>query len=249
MCAGSKNDRGVRLADLNWLQVTKIMQSGATAVLPIGASAKQHGPHLPMQTDYLQAEWLVDRLIQKLNILVWPTLAYGYYPAFADYPGSCSLERETFIQSVISILHTMQRAGAQHCALINTGISTIEPLEQAIAQCAMQNPCKLINVYHGERYRAAVEQYIDNQQGGHANEEETSIMLAMHPESVHMELASPGLLTGGVPGPLNRNDPTQANYAPNGVYGDPRKASATKGHALVETMFEDIYTELCYLLG
>jgi creatinine amidohydrolase len=214
-------------------------------LLPIGANAKQHGPHLPMQTDYLQAEWMVGLLIQKLNVLAWPTLGYGYYPAFIDYPGSCSIERETFIQTVVAILETMQRAGAQRCAIINTGISTIEPLEQAINQSAMHTSCKLINVYAGERYKAAVDKYIENKQGGHANEEETSIMLAIHPERVDMELATPGLLAEKRPGPFSRSDPAKANYAPDGVHGDPIKASATKGHALLEAMFEDIYKELC----
>lgn len=241
----SENRSGARLADLNWLQVTGILQSGATAILPVGAAAKQHGPHLPMQTDFLQAEWLADQMIKKLPVLVWPTLGYGYYPAFIDYPGSCSIERDTFIQTVVAILQTMQRAGAQRCALVNTGISTIEPLEQAIKQSPMASLCILINIYSGQHYAAAVNKYIENTQGGHANEEETSIMLAIHPELVHMELASPGLLTDQVPGPLSRTDPASANYAPNGVHGDPVKATAEKGHALLEAMFEDI----CLALG
>lgn len=245
MSPRSNNPPGARLADLNWMQVVDAMQSGATALLPIGATAKQHGPHLPMQTDYLQAEWLVDSLIQKLNVLAWPTLGYGYYPAFIDYPGSCSIERETFIQTVISILETMQRAGAQRCAIVNIGISTIEPLEQAVSQSAMNTPCKLINVYSGKQYRAAVDEYIDNKQGGHANEEETSIMLAIRPQLVHMEFASAGLLEEKRPGPFNRSDPAKANYAPDGIHGDPRKASAEKGHALLEAMLEDIYEVLC----
>lgn len=244
MHAGSKNTQAARLADLNWLQVTEVMQSGATALLPIGAAAKQHGPHLPMQTDYLQAEWLVDLLIQKLNVLAWPTLTYGYYPAFVDYPGSCNIERDTFIQTVISILETMQHAGAQTCAIVNTGISTIEPLEQAIKQSVMNSSCQLINVYSGEQYLAAVDKVIENQQGGHANEEETSIMLAIHPQRVHMELASPGMLTENTAGPFNRSDPAKTNYSPNGVHGDPRRASAAKGHALIEAMLEDICKQL-----
>ena len=244
MSAGSNNPLGARLTDLNWLQVTEVMQSGATALLPIGAAAKQHGPHLPMQTDYLQAEWLVDLLIQKLNVLAWPTLAYGYYPAFVDYPGSCSIECETFIQTVVSILETMQRAGVQQCAIVNTGISTIEPLEQAINQSDMSTSCQLINVYGGERYKATVDKYIENKQGGHANEEETSIMLAIHPELVHMELAAPGLLAEKRPGPFNPGEPAKENYAPNGGHGDPLRASAEKGRALIEAMFKDICKEL-----
>ena len=42
------------------------------------------------------------------------------------------------------------------------------------------------------------------------------------------------------PGPLNRSDPDKANYSPNGVVGDPSKASAEKGRVLVEAMLEDV---------
>jgi creatinine amidohydrolase len=244
MYVRDNNRQSAHLADLTWMQVSEAMASGCTALLPIGAAAKQHGPHLPMQTDYLQAEWLVAALLPKLPVVAWPTLAYGYYPAFVDYPGSCSIGRDTFIQTVISILECMQHAGACQCAIINTGISTIEPLQQAIVKSSMINHCKLINVYSGSRYRAAVSRCIKNKQGGHANEEETSIMLAIRPQCVHMKLTSPDLLTEIPPTTFNPRNPSSELYTPDSVYGNPRQASAAKGHALLEAMLEDICDEL-----
>ena len=42
---------------LTWKNVSARLAAGAAAILPIGAGAKQHGVHLPMATDQIQAEW------------------------------------------------------------------------------------------------------------------------------------------------------------------------------------------------
>ena len=118
---------GAFAAQLSWSEVERRIHSAAIAVLPIGAACKEHGHHLPMQTDLLQAEWLAGTLVQRANVLVWPTVSYGYYPAFTDYPGSISLSRETFQHMVHEILSDICRAGERTVLILNTGISTIEP--------------------------------------------------------------------------------------------------------------------------
>ena len=82
-----------------WDAVGDRLEAGAAALLPIGAGAKEHGLHLPMNTDQQQAEWLAARIAERFDVLVWPTLSYGHYPAFVNYAGSCSLEAETFERS------------------------------------------------------------------------------------------------------------------------------------------------------
>ncbi len=81
---------------LTWDEVARRLENGAAAILPIGAAAKQHGFHLPMNTDRVQAEWLAARLADRIDALIWPTVAYGYYPAFAEYAGSSSLSAPVF---------------------------------------------------------------------------------------------------------------------------------------------------------
>ena len=43
---------------MRWDEVAQRIRDGAVAILPIGAAAKQHGFHLPLNTDRIQAEWL-----------------------------------------------------------------------------------------------------------------------------------------------------------------------------------------------
>jgi len=113
---------GAFAAQLSWLEVGRRIKAGAVAGLLIGAACKEHGPHLPMNTDFLQAEWLAGALVQRTDVLVWPTVSYGYYPAFTDYPGSVSLARETFQRMMQEILSEIRRAGVRTVLILNTGI-------------------------------------------------------------------------------------------------------------------------------
>src|SRR5258708_20801292 len=81
---------------LSWDEVARRIEGGAAALLPVGAAAKQHGFHLPMNTDRIQAEWLAARVADRIDAVIWPTVSYGYYPAFVDYAGSASLSAPTF---------------------------------------------------------------------------------------------------------------------------------------------------------
>ena len=49
-----------------------------------------------MNTDRIQAEWLAARLADRFDALIWPTVSYGYYPAFVEYAGSIGLSAAVF---------------------------------------------------------------------------------------------------------------------------------------------------------
>src|SRR5438876_11797482 len=92
---GTDTDRNF-IEHLAWDAVARRIADGAVAILPIGAAAKQHGFHLPLNTDRIQAEWFAAKLAVRIDALIWPTLTYGYYPAFTEYAGSGSLSASTF---------------------------------------------------------------------------------------------------------------------------------------------------------
>lgn len=234
---------GIRVPEVSWPVIEGHLARGAVAVLPIGAASKEHGRHLPMNTDLVQVEWLLDRLVQQAHVMVWPTVNYGYYPAFVDYPGSTSLSETTFIALVIEILGAIRHAGAQRVLLLNTGISTIEPLEVAIGRSPGFAVLQLVNVYAGPRYRASTAELTEQPRGGHSDESETSIMLAIAPEKVdmsHAEACSGNVIRGR----LQRVDPRRPGYSPSGVYGDPTLATPDKGRRLADAMLADVLAEL-----
>ena len=122
------------VAELTWDQVQARLDDGAAALLPIGAGAKTHGFHLPMNTDQIQAEWLASRIAADLDCLIWPTLTYGHYPVFVQYAGSCSLEPDTFRSVVAEIVAGILRFGPAAVLVLDTGISTLPPVSAAIEE-------------------------------------------------------------------------------------------------------------------
>lgn len=227
------------VAELAWPDVQMYLEQGYLAVLPIGAACKEHGHHLPLNTDYLQAEWLAQQTALFCPSLIWPIVSYGHYPAFVEYPGSCSVSEETFSQSVHDILQGILRAGANRIIILNTGISTINPLERLLDELNQHEQIILFNVYSGSNFTNAVNEIEQQSTGSHADEIETSIMLALAPDKVDMAKAS-SFDIELVAGPLNPNDPDKPNYSPSGVIGDARLATIEKGKILTKAMLEDM---------
>src|SRR6185503_6255729 len=86
---------GVRLGDLPWTEAAAVLGPERVVVLPLGAGSKEHGPHLPLKNDQVLADYLAERLLAVRPVALLPTLGYGFYPAFLEYPGSVSLSFET----------------------------------------------------------------------------------------------------------------------------------------------------------
>ena len=79
------SDTGVWLEDLTWPEAKARFEAGAPVVVPIGAAAKAHGPHLPLKTDALTARALTQRLIERLPAVAAPVVGFGFYPAFTSF--------------------------------------------------------------------------------------------------------------------------------------------------------------------
>ena len=234
------NDAGHCIEHLTWDEVSRRIAQGAAAILPIGAASKQHGFHLPLNTDRIQAEWLAARIAERFDALIWPTLAYGYYPAFVEYPGSSSLFAPVFESVIQEIAAGITGFGCRALFLIDTGISTLAPVDRALARLALPNVLHL-RIHDGPRYRRAAAELAEQRHGSHADELETSIMLALAPAVVDMARAeaSPALRQD-VPGALTHLDPASPNYSRSGSFGDPTLATRAKGEALLAAMQHDL---------
>jgi creatinine amidohydrolase len=225
---------------LTWDEVKRRIHDGAPAILPIGAAAKQHGFHLPLNTDRLQAEWLAARIAKPVDALIWPTLTYGHYPAFVEYAGSSNLSASTFEALVREIAAEILRGGCRKLLVLNTGISTLAPVDRALARLDAVS-VKHLWIHGGPRYPRVAKQLAQQGHGTHADELETSLMLALSPHLVDMKRAeaSPAV-TKDTSGPLTPSDPNSPNYSRSGSYGDPTLATSAKGDTLLTAMLDDL---------
>ncbi len=225
---------------LSWNQVASRIANGASAILPVGAGAKEHGFHLPMGTDRIQAEALAARLSGQIDALIWPTLSYGYYPAFSEYAGSCCLSAATFEALIADITTALLGYGCRAVFVLDTGLSTVSPIARALARVASERTCHL-RIHDGRRYRATAERVALQEFGSHADELETSLMLALAPDAVDMTLAEASPVAGrDTSGPLTPFDTESPNYSASGTFGNPTLATRAKGELLLAAMADDL---------
>ena len=245
---GTDTDRNF-IERLTWDQVGRRIADGATAILPIGAAAKQHGFHLPLNTDRIQAEWFAAKLAERFDALIWPTLNYGHYPAFTEYSGSSSLSVSTFEAMVQEIAAGILDGGCQKLFVLDTGISTLAPVERVLARFDAGKVMHL-RIYDGPRYRSAAGRLAQQSHGSHADELETSLMLALAPQLVDMARAeaSPAL-KHQVSGHLTPSDKDSPNFSRSGSYGDPTLATSAKGEILLTAILGDLSEQVAAFMA
>jgi len=105
-------------------------------ILPAGAM-EQHGPHLPLNVDVVIPTNLADRVAEKTEGLVLPTLAYGYksHPTSGGgqlFPGTTSLNGTTLINITLDILNETYRHGGRRFLVLNGHYENLAFINYAI---------------------------------------------------------------------------------------------------------------------
>lgn len=238
---------GYQIRDLTYEQVQSIVGRDTVVVLPIGGGSKEHGNHLPMGTDYFVTDYVAQRVTERCGVVTLPTLPYAYFPAFVDWKGSVSVEHRHFTSYVRDILMSFVRHGVKKFLIIDGGVSTHPPLvllsrdmnNQLGVKVAVTNILGLTSEVDA--------QILEQPQGGHGDEGETSTMLVIRPDLVHMDRATeeytqpfPGTRVNGFtkvsfPGAMN---------TPCGSNGNSTLASAEKGEKVLKAMVDGICTFL-----
>jgi creatinine amidohydrolase len=238
---------GVWLEDLTWKEAEARFRGGQVVVVPIGARSKEHGHHLPLKTDYLLAREFGRRIAKALPVVVAPVIDFGYYPAFVRYPGSQHLRAETFIALVKDLLGNLIDHGVTRIAIVNTGVSTEMPLKIAVRDLYAERQVRVAiadirGLGHGTK------KLMQQKLGGHGDEQETSMILAIEPSSVKMRLAktdyghalSEPRTVFYWPTEFDGDPKSGPDYSLTGVRGDPTQATAKKGEAVLAEMAREL---------
>lgn len=228
--------RGCYVEELTWPEAERAIERDRVVVLPVGARSKQHGLHLPLNNDFLLAEYLARRVVEASPVLLLPTLPYGFYPAFVEYPGSVSLELETFRRVVVEVCRSFARHGARRFYALNTGLSTLRALEPAAQELEAQGVL-LRSLRLDEGWGEVADEVASQAEGTHADEIETSAMLYVASEVVRLSRAQRDVHPLRGRGPFTRDPNAKSGrYSPTGAYGDPTLATRDKGRRLVEAL-------------
>lgn len=247
---GQAVDRGrsLRIADVSWVVAEQYLDTGTVVVIPLGAEAKEHGPHLTLRNDQLLAQYYAERVFSATPVAMYPMITYHFYPAFVEYPGSTTLRLETARDMVVDIVRSIARHGPRRFYILNTGVSTVRAL--APSQDSLAASGIVMRFTNGGPRTRAAEERLRQQPGGtHADEFETSMMLYMYPDRVDMSKAARDYHPGQ--SPLVRDSAQAARdgrtWSRTGIFGDATLATREKGRVVVEAHVEDILEEIAAL--
>ena len=204
-----------------------VAQDPELAIIPVG-SLEQHGPHLPVMTDIAIVTELARRVAEKTGGYLLPTLPISTCREQMGKKGSVWMEPTTFYQMMYDVIMSLKVQGFKRVAILQChgGIFIMTPLVRDLN--ARFNPeLMVVNIdgcmFFNRLYQEGV--YETNTEL-HAGEGETSMMLSIAPETVHMDKA-----VDEVPD-VPRNYLSYGNIfraSKSGVWGEAKCASAEKG--------------------
>ena len=231
------------LGKMTTAQAKEAFKNDPIIVIPVG-STEQHGTQSALGTDYMVPSYLADHIEDVDNVIVAPTVPYGVCPYHLSFEGSINIGYEGLYLVLHGIMDSLMQHGVRRFVVLNGHGGNTPSIDRAA-----------LEVYHKGGVCASVDwwslvaQLDDRFQGGHGYVLETSAMMAIDPESVHLELGKP----------INAQNPTsemKAAYiqavnfkggtvrlvrdtkeiAPSGWFGpfDPKDSSAELGQAALD---------------
>jgi len=225
---------------MTWDEIPAMLKAANySAILPIGAT-EQHGPHMGCGMDYVLADILCKAVSAKTNVPMLPTMPYGCSIGHSQrWPGTIALQPITLINTIKDMGDWAYHSGIRRLFIVNAHVTNAAPLRCALEMLRAAHDDMMITVINTAHLskRAKEFQHADGDDW-HANDGETSLMLATAPYMVRPEKLNsaddPDRTDGLVfSHPVNRT-------SLNGVTGTPSISSKEKGEEWFAWMVEDL---------
>ncbi|EKP27264.1 creatinine amidohydrolase [Klebsiella michiganensis] len=184
----------MKLHHLNEREARRALQKARIALLPLGA-VEPHGDHLPLDTDNLLAERFCALLDDQLGecALSLPVVSYSQVWSLRGHAGAIDIGNERLTSLLVSLAENMASYGITTTAVINAHYGNFDAIKAASRQLKEQGITLLGYSWAGMDEEVKKRQTSAVAYPGymHADEVETSLMLALAPEFVNMTKARP----------------------------------------------------------
>ena len=217
-----------------------------TAVVTIG-STEQHGTHLPLRTDTLIAERFAHAIAERLHAYLTPSIPIGQSAMWLDFPGSLSFSTETMRGMITDIVESLVKTGFITILFVSIHGANVEVYQGYPESLQERYPgVKILTIgypfwvrEHWAQLWAEALAEAGLPEMNHADEAETSLMLALCPA-----LVGPHPTDCPLPEDRYPAGKTMRETYPSGSMGYGSRASREKGEKLWDALRRRVVADL-----
>ena len=173
------------LGKMTTAQAGEAFKHDPIVVIPVG-STEQHGAQSALGTDYMVPSYLADAVADMDGVIVAPAVPYGVCPYHLSFAGSINIGYEGLYLVLRGIMDSLMGQGVKRFVVLNGHGGNTPSIDRAA-----------LEVYHKGGVCASIDWWslaaeLDERfRGGHGDLLETSAVMAIAPEAVHLELGQP----------------------------------------------------------
>jgi len=186
-----------RFEELTWPEVSELKRDKTIIFLPL-SPIEEHGPHLPLGTDFLAARDIALSACEMalkedpaLDVVLMPVIPLGCSDTTADFPGTISLRGVTLARVVSDVCESLAKFGFRYVVISNHHLDPvhIKAILTGIAEVESRYDVRIIEtgsriVYSGmktEETEMIRNMGLEPQKEIHADVKETSFVAFQHP--------------------------------------------------------------------
>jgi len=227
------------LEEMTWPDVQELLKRTTLILVPTG-SIEQHGPHLPLYSDVVAPLEVSILVAKQLGSVVAPPVRPGVSAHHMPFPGTITLQAQTFIAVVKDYAKSLAAHGFDPIVFINGHGGNSAALSIATAESRNElSPTKVIGCNWWDFIPKELGPGLSFEDGFHANAQETSWNLYYRPEQVKMERAVKEMPEASEAIKMSESFYTSTfrtfkDVTSSGILGDATKANAEWGKKMIE---------------
>jgi len=150
-------DKPLILQELTWTDIKSYLKTNDMVIIPLG-STEQHGPHLPLGTDFYEAFGLSKMISAQTGVLVAPLTFTGYSPYHSGFPGTLSLQPETMERVIFESVEWLLKYGFRRFLFFNYHGGNNIVQTRVIHRINHQTPGIAVAIGHGSSLQSEEEE-------------------------------------------------------------------------------------------
>lgn len=233
------------IEEMTWPEAKERIPQAPFIFVPVG-STEQHGYHMPLGTDNFTAVDECARCAALTDGLVMPCVNYGQIWSHNDFPGDMWLSPNTLKQVLKELAIRLKGHGAQNIVFLSGHGGNVGTIKEAARELYDEEDMR--NVYYFCLYKQLeyakdlTDSPVYSPSFMHAEEIETSMMLHIRPDLIHLDRAVESCPM--IPAYYSCSAVKWSEFNPVGSFGNPKTATAEHGRVFLERMCQGIADKL-----